>query len=87
MKEPTPMRVSLYSKDECHLCEAAREIILRVQKNHPFSFEEIHLTESSPLFTKYETLFPVILLNGKEISHWRISEEQLTDALMLAVEI
>lgn len=72
--------VELYSKDDCSLCDDARALLEKLQKELPFKVREVHLTESDPLFERYRTKFPVVVIGQAELSG-KISEETLRSLL------
>jgi glutaredoxin len=72
----------LISKPGCHLCEEARVIILEVLKDFPeVSFEEKNMLENQALIDEYSEEIPVILIDGKQHSFWRVDSERLRKAL------
>ena len=75
-------RVVLYSVHGCHLCDSARYLIEQTRLQRQFSFTHIVLNEDDPRFALHAERVPVILVNGREIAHWRITPEQLLNALV-----
>lgn len=71
--------VEIFSKDDCRLCDEAKELIRHVNKEFGFVITETTLTPDEPEFQRHKNAFPVIVAsNGKKL--WgRISEEQLRD--------
>ncbi len=60
------MHVILYSRPGCHLCDAAREVILAEQARTDFSFEEIDIETSDDLVKEYGIRIPVVSIDGRE---------------------
>ncbi len=60
------MRLTLLSKRDCHLCEAARQALEASAADFSIAWEERELTEEEPLFEKFKHELPV-LLDGDEI--------------------
>lgn len=61
-------RLRLYSRPECHLCEAARIILKRIQPEFGFSVEEIDISRDAALMDRYGEKIPVIVFeNGREV--------------------
>jgi glutaredoxin len=72
----------LVSKPGCHLCDDAREIILDVLKDFPdVSFEEKNMSDDQELIDAYSEEIPVVLIDGKQHSFWRVDSERLSEAL------
>ncbi len=74
-------RVTIYSKPDCHLCDLAKDVVLRVQKSHPFELDIRNIEDDTADFERYKITIPVVVVNGHEIGRYRISERQLIEAL------
>lgn len=68
------MRLTLISRDGCHLCEVAEQTLDRIA---PGQWLKIDVDASSELERDYGDRVPVLLLDGKEHGYWRIEEERL----------
>ncbi|HWS38398.1 MAG TPA: glutaredoxin family protein [Actinoplanes sp.] len=68
------MRLTLISRDGCHLCEVAEEALDRIA---PGQWSKIDVDSSIELERDYGDRVPVLLLDGKEHGYWRIEEERL----------
>ncbi len=73
--------VSLYSKPACHLCDDAREALVRVQKIQPFDLEDINIEGDPVLLAEYEEQIPVVLLNGAFLFEYAVDEARLRQLL------
>ncbi len=73
--------VTLYSKPGCHLCDEARDALLRVQKMQPFELTEINIQDDPALLAEYGEQIPVILLNGTFLSEYTVQESRLRELL------
>lgn len=72
----------LVSKPGCHLCDDAREIILDVLKDFPdVFFHEKNMLDDQELIDAYSEEIPVVLIDGKQHSFWRVDSERLSEAL------
>jgi glutaredoxin len=60
------MHVVLYSRPGCHLCDAARDVILAERSRADFAFEEIDIETSDDLLKEYGIRIPVVTLDGDE---------------------
>ena len=75
-------KLVLISKPGCHLCDDAREIILEVLKDFPdVSFEEKNMLDDQKLIDAYSDEIPVVLIDGKQHSFWRVDSHRLREAL------
>lgn len=73
--------VELYSKDDCHLCEIAKEVLLKIQKNHSFQFVEIKIQPGTPEFDQYKERIPVIFVNKEFAFQYKVSEREFIKKL------
>lgn len=78
MQMPT---ITLYTKPGCHLCEAVEQVIERVRRDVPFDFIRRDILDDPHDLTTYGELIPVVLLDGREIARYRLSEAALRSAL------
>ena len=75
------MRLTLYSKPQCHLCEDLRALLEELQAEYGFTIEEIDITRDTALFARYRYEIPVLMRNGKEIARGRIADRELIEML------
>ena len=61
---------TLYSRDDCPLCDEAYEIL----DMYGFSIETIDISQDSELLDKYEMCIPVIEIDGKVRFRGKINE-------------
>ncbi len=79
------MRVEIYSKPDCPLCEKAKRIIQRVQTRVPFELGEVNIEEDRTLFEKFQYDIPVIFIDGRKSFKHRVGEQELEDRLRRAL--
>lgn len=60
------MRVVLYARPGCHLCDEAREVILSELERSEFEFEEIDVEGDDGLELEYGIRVPVVAVDGRE---------------------
>lgn len=60
------MRVVLYSRPGCHLCDGARAVILAQQGRTPFEFVEVDIDHDDELTKEYGIRIPVVEVDGTE---------------------
>ena len=66
-----------YTKENCHLCDVAFEIVERTAKKIKFTLETVDITQSDELMMKYGIEIPVIEIDGKlEFKH-KVNEKEL----------
>ena len=74
-------QVVMYTKDGCHLCEEAYDVLMAVREDRSFVFEMVDITTDKALMDAYGELIPVILINGEERFRYRINEKRLRQEL------
>jgi len=73
--------VTVISKDNCHLCDTAKNEILKAQKKIGFILIEKKITLGSPEFDTYHERVPVVLIDGEFAFQYMVSELQLLKIL------
>ncbi len=72
------MRLTIYSKPGCHLCDEMKVTIKRVLIGHPgLALEEIDISTDPQLVERYGLEIPVLMIDGRKAAKYRISEEEL----------
>ena len=69
--------VTLYGSPECHLCEQARALLLRVRADHDFELVECDITGDDDLHRAYLERIPVIVVDGEEWFDLIVPEREL----------
>jgi hypothetical protein len=74
--------VTLLGKPGCHLCDDARAVVLSVLAEHPeVSFEEKSILDDPALLDAYVEEIPVVLIDDRVHTIWRVDEARLRAAL------
>ncbi len=71
------MRLTIYSKPGCHLCEEMKAMVAREVRGRAIWVEEIDISADAALLEQYESQIPVLLVDGKKVAKYRISEADL----------
>ena len=66
-------RVTLVTRDGCHLCDDAKAALARLG----VEWAEVDVDADPELLYEYDDRVPVVLLDGKEHGFWRVDEERL----------
>ena len=69
--------VTIYSKKECHLCEVAKEELEALRYDFEFKLIEVDIGKDKPAFEKYKYLIPVVELDGKIISTYKVDTKKM----------
>jgi glutaredoxin len=76
--------VTLYGRPGCHLCDEAREALLRVRAEQPFELLEVDIERDDGLFKRYLERIPVVSLDGEELFEFHVDEGALRRRLSLS---
>jgi glutaredoxin len=71
------VRLVLYTRDGCHLCEDAKVVLERVAARTGEGFTEIDIATDPELTAEYGDRIPVLMLDGREHGYWRVEEARL----------
>jgi hypothetical protein len=74
-------RILLLGKPGCHLCDEAREVIVRVAGEVGVGWEERDITASEEDSRLYGEQIPVTFVDGVQHDFWRVDESRLRQAL------
>ena len=74
-------QLTLYGKPGCHLCEEARQVVLKARERHPFELEEVDITRDPTLEAQYRERIPVIAIDGQEVLELVIEGTELERCL------
>lgn len=74
--------LTLLGKPGCHLCDDAREVIARVLTDHPgVRLQERSIIEDPALLDRYAEEIPVVLIDDRVHTIWRVDADRLRAAL------
>lgn len=74
-------RITLYSKADCHLCDAAKERIEEVRGRVAFDLDIVDIANDSDLMDRHGERIPVVELDGKELFVYRVNSKVLEKKL------
>lgn len=87
------IHLTLIGRVNCHLCEVAAGELARVigrfnaeYPDAPYVVEDLDVDSDADLLEKYSDEVPVLLLNGKQISFFRIDADRVFDQLVAILE-
>ncbi len=74
-------RVVLYSRADCHLCEAAEAQVAVVCADTGDSWVRVDIDEDADLAVRFTEQVPVTFVDGAQHDFWRVDPERLRSAL------
>jgi glutaredoxin len=75
--------VTVYGREECHLCEEALAVLRRLRGELGFELEEIDIETDDALHRAYLERIPVIAMDGEELFDFFVDEAELRARLTL----
>ena len=76
------MRLTIYSRPGCHLCDQMKSIVHRVIAKDGdearIEVDEIDISTDRELLDRYGLEIPVLMIDGKKVAKYRVSEQELT---------
>ena len=78
------MRVVLYSKPDCGLCDELKQELLEIQDELQFELSERNILEDEEIFARYRYLIPVLDIEGGELLYPPHHRDVLYSALHVA---
>lgn len=79
---PAKVKVIIYSKPDCHLCEEAKEVMRAAGCSELYALEEINIESDPELLTRYRYDIPVIMIEGREAFKHRLSAEEFRSQIL-----
>jgi len=82
----TNVQLTLIGKPDCHLCDDAREVVERVraelaERGIGTDLEEFDILKDEALARKHAESIPVVQINGRRHSIWRVDPDRLSAAV------
>lgn len=82
----TAVNVALLSRPGCHLCDDARDIVTAVTGDFAdVTLQERSILDDQALIDEYAEEIPVVLIDGRVHTIWRVDPTRLRAALEAAV--
>lgn len=74
---PEPIRIEIYSRPGCHLCDDAKTAVERAGARYNLELRVTDVDRSADLARRYGDDIPVVFLNGEEVFRHRVDEKVL----------
>ncbi|HEU5239049.1 MAG TPA: glutaredoxin family protein [Pyrinomonadaceae bacterium] len=72
----TKVRIVLYTKPGCGLCEEMKEEMKKAGCEELYSLQELDIENDAGLFAQYRFEIPVLFINGVEAFRHRLNAEE-----------
>jgi glutaredoxin len=80
---PRDHLVTLITRVDCHLCEEAEAVVVRLAAELGFDVAKLDVDADPARRDEYSDRVPVILIDGREHGYWRVEEPRFRAALAL----
>ena len=77
------IRLTLYTRPGCHLCDEMKEVVHRVSASVPLTLDEIDISGNAELERLYGVEIPVLMADAKKVAKYRIGESELVRVLTM----
>lgn len=74
-------RVTVYSRNGCHLCDEAEQIVAQVCADIGTDWERVDIDTDPALVERFTNEVPVTFVDGKQHDFWRVDPVRLRAAL------
>jgi glutaredoxin len=71
------MRVVLYTRAGCHLCDTARDVLMAERSRSPFELVEVDIAGHDDLEREYGIRIPVVEIDGEERFEYEVDPAEL----------
>lgn len=75
-------KVTIYSRQNCHLCELAKEVVQSARNEAEFDLEVVFIDGDAELEKLYGEEVPVTLINGRRHDYFRVDRSRLIEAVL-----
>ena len=75
------MKLTLYSRYGCHLCEDMIEQLNELMPDHAFELDVIDIDDDPDLVSRFNDLVPVLMREEHEICRYFLDQKTLLDTL------
>jgi glutaredoxin len=70
-------KLTLYSRQDCGLCDEMKEVVCAVALKIPIEMEEIDVDRSNELREKFGNEVPVLFIDGRKAFKYRVTKDEL----------
>ena len=74
--------VTMYSRQNCHLCEVAKEVVESARNEAEFELEVLFIDGNPELEKLYGEEVPVTMINGKRHDYFKVDRARFIEAVL-----
>jgi len=76
------MKVIMYSKENCSLCDKGKKILQEINEEIPIEINEIDIYKDEKLLEKYQIMIPVVEIDGEEVDFGILHKDVIRKRLL-----
>jgi hypothetical protein len=71
------IEVVFVSKDDCHLCDIALDVVEEVRRSYPFMLQVVKIKPGDEWHDRYWDKIPVVLIDGRMAFKYTVDPDEL----------
>ena len=75
------LRLTLYTRPGCHLCDAMKNVVDAIARNEPVTLRQVDITGNGDLERRFGVEIPVLVHDGQVIARVRTTRTALIESL------
>lgn len=75
------IKLTFFTKENCGLCEEAKEAIELIRLDNDIEVTEIDIYSDDTLLEEYQLMIPVIQIDGQTIAYGKIHKNDILNAI------
>lgn len=75
------IKLTLFTKENCGLCEEAKDAIRLVQSEYEIEVNEVDIYSDDALLEEYQLMIPVIQIDGETVAYGKIHKIDILNAI------
>ncbi len=75
-------KVTIYSRQNCHLCEVAKEVVESARNEVEFELEILFIDGDAELEKFYGEEVPVTMINGRRHDYFKVDRNRFIEAVL-----
>ena len=76
------IKVEIFSRSGCHLCEVAEEVVREVKREVLFELQIILIDGDKELENEYGEEVPITIINGQRHDYFKVDRARFKDAIL-----
>ena len=76
------IKVEIFSRSGCHLCEVAEKVVREVHREVPFDLHVILIDGDKELENEYGEEVPITIINGQRHDYFKVDRARFKDAIL-----